>query len=223
LPSIRNDVCRYGKNTQVHIFYIVLVIAIFLFLRQCGQGLGILNGGKKIPDTISVKTIIKEVPVKGDTVYVPEIVGVSNTIYVPRTLHDTLTEFEVRVDPADTAAILARYFQKAYYKDVQKVGAYGSVTIFDTVSENRIVSRRFVTDLKIPEKTTVVTLRDKRTIGYLDIAGIGNPTNAIYGISAGFSLKLKNDKQYGGGLMYSRDNVLYYYGKFSLPIRLKHR
>lgn len=208
----------------VHIFYLAVIVAIFFFFKQCGQSVGLFKT-KKVPDTVSVYTVTKEIPVYIDTNYTPEIVGVSNTIYVPKIQwkHDTLTEYEVRIDPADTSAILARFHQKAYYKDVQKIKDYGTVTIEDTVTENRIATRRFTTDLKIPEKTTTITLRDKRTIGYLDVSAIGNPTTPLYSIGGGFSLKLKNDRQYGVGVMYTKDNVLYYYGKFSIPIRLKRK
>lgn len=205
------------------IFWIVAVIGIFLFLRSCGQDLGFFKSKKRLNDTVSVKEVIRIVEVKGDTQYIPEIIGVTNTIHVPKYIHDTLETLEVRIDPADTAAILARYYERVAYRDIQPIQKdtthYGTVTILDSVSQNRIFSRRFITNLQIPEKTTTITLRDRRTVGYLGFSAIGNPAAPLYSVGADFSLKLKNDKIYGLGVQYTKDRVLYYQGQFKLPIR----
>lgn len=205
------------------IFWIAAIVILFFFLRSCGQGLGIFKSKPRLNDTISVKIDTQYVEIKVDTLYVPEIIGVTNTIYQPKYIHDTVETLEVRIDPADTAAILARFYERVAYEDIQPIQKdtffYGTVTIRDSVSENRIFSRRFITNLQIPEKTTTITLRDRRTVGYIGFSAIGNPNTPLYSVGADFSLKLKNDKIYGLGVQYTKDRVVYYQGQFKLPIR----
>lgn len=205
------------------LFWIALAVIIFLFLRSCGQGCGIFKRTSNNTDTISVKIDTVFVKVKADTQYVPEIIGVTNTIHVTKYLHDTLTEFEVRIDPTDTAAILQRFYQKVFYSDTQNVKTYGSIIIQDSVTQNRITSRRLQTNLSIPEVTKTITLRDRRTIGYIGFSAMGDPDNIIYALGADFSLKLKNDKIFSIGANYTRNDVLYYEAAFKLPIRLKRK
>lgn len=205
------------------LFWLFAIIILYVFLRSCGEGCRIFKKSDNKRDTISIKTDTIYIQVKGDTTYVPEIIGVTNTIHVPKYIHDTLTEFEVRIDPADTIAILQRFYQKVFYSDTQRIKTYGSIIIQDSVTQNRIISRRLQSNLSIPEVTKTITVRDKRTIGYIGLGGLGNPEDPFFSITADLSLKLKNDKIFGIGIQYTKDNVLYYTGRFALPIRLKRR
>lgn len=92
---------------QERIFWMAIIVALFLFLRSCGGILGIVKIYKPKPDTISIKQIVREVQVKKDTQYIPELVGVTNTIHLPTYIHDTLETFETKILPTDTAAILS--------------------------------------------------------------------------------------------------------------------
>lgn len=198
------------------IFWIAAIVLILIFLRTCGNSIF-----KPKPTVITkTDTITKYIVSVTDTQYIPEIVGVTNTIYDTTIVHDTLTNFEVRIDPADTAAILQRYFQVVNYSDTQKVD-YGSVIIQDAVTENRIKNRRLITSLTIPEKTITITKEVKRTIGYLGFSGMGSAADPFYSVGADLSLKFKSDKIFGVGVQYDKNGVLYYQGRFALPIRLK--
>jgi len=206
------------KKQQI-IFIVLVVLIAILFLRSCGKT---LFGGKTIIKTDTV-TKIKYVQVKADTQYIPEIIGVTNTIHVPKYIHDTTTILEVRIEPTDTAAILQRYFQVVNYSDTQKIKDYGHIIIQDSVTENRIKNRRLVTNLSIPEKTITITKEVKRAIGYFGFSAYGNKTEPFFAVGAGLSLKLKSDYIFGIGAMYGKDGTLYYSGQFKIPIRLKKR
>lgn len=205
------------------LIWVALFVGIIMFLRACGEGCRIFKGDKRLKDTISVKIDTVFVEVKGDTVYVPELIGVSNTIYQTRWKTDTLETFEVRIDPADTAAILARCNQTAFYSDTRWVGAYGLVTINDTISQNRIVSRGFSHDLKIPEVTKTITVRDRRTVGYIGVSAMGNEGQPLHSLGLDFSLKLKSDYIIGVGAKFTKSGQMYYEAQFKTPIRLKRK
>lgn len=206
---------------QERIFWIAVVVVLFLFLRSCGGILGIVKTHKPKPDTISIKQVVREIQVKKDTQYIPELVGVTNTIHVPTYIHDTLETFETKILPTDTAAILSRYYQTASYSDTQQIKPYGNVIIQDKVTQNRIASRHLITNLTIPEKTTTITIRDKRTIGYLDIYGNGTKESPLYSVGVGASLKFKNDYVFGVLVNIPKQGGLIYGIRTSLPIRLK--
>lgn len=223
LYSSYNSIKHYLMKWRERLIWLVLLIGALLIFRACDNGCNIFSGDKRLKDTISDKIDTVFVPVKGDTVYVPELVGVSNTIYQIKWKHDTLETFEVRIDPADTAAILARCNQSAFYSDKRLIGNYGTITINDTLSQNRIVSRGVTTDLKIPEVTRTITLRDKRTVGYIGVSGMGNEGQPLHSLGLDFSLKLKSDYILGVGTKFTKSGQMYYEAQFKAPIRLKRK
>lgn len=198
--------------------WLIVILIVFILIRSCD-----CNGGKgrNTPDTISVvrdTTFVYEVT---DTQYVPTPVYISQPVYVPQYKTDTLEISEVL--PADTAAILARYYQKVFYSDTQNT-KYGKVLIQDTVTQNRITSRRFLSELNIPVvKETITLSQPKRTVLYLGFSGIGNPEQPIYMVGADLTLQGKNRKMYGIGINYTRDNQLFYSFQYKLPIVLKRK
>lgn len=191
-----------------------LLVFVILYTSKCNCN---CNTNDKLTtkiDTVWIKS-------KTDTVYQPEIVSVTNTVHVPKYIHDTLETSEVWYQDrdVDTAKILERYFQIVAYSDTQKV-KYGTIIIKDTVSQNRITNRRLITNIIVPVVTKEITKEKKRTIGYIGFSGIGNTSVPIYAVGADFSLKFKNDKMYGVGVQYTKDNILYYTANVKLPIRL---
>lgn len=197
-------------------FWLLVILIAIILIRSCD-----CNGGEgtRTPDTISVvrdTTFVYEVT---DTQYVPTPIYISKPVYVPQYKTDTLEISEVL--PADTAAILARYYQKVYYSDTQNT-KYGKVLIQDTVTQNRITSRRFLSELNIPVvKETITLSQPKRTVLYLGFSGMGNPEQPFYSVGADFTLQGKNRKMYGIGVQLTRDNQIFYSFQYKLPIVLK--
>lgn len=201
------------------LFWGVAFLLLVLFFRACGEGCRIFRGKKPTQDTISVKIDTIYVQSKTDTFYQP--IPKIKYQYITRNTVDTLTEFEVRIDPVDTAAILAEYYSTYIYSDSIPV-KYGHIKIKDTVTKNKIQGRSVALDQHLPVITKTVTLtQPKRTVGYIGFSGLGNGKDPIYSIGADLSLKLKNDKIFGVGIQYGRDNTVFYQGRFALPIRLR--
>ena len=64
---------------------------------------------------------------------------------VPYAVHDTVAVN----NPIDTNAILNALGQKIFKKDILKLPSnVGTVTLFDTISNNRIIGRSFKSDVK---------------------------------------------------------------------------
>jgi len=179
-------------SNRVKLFVIVAaLIAYGLLMRSCG-----INSVIKNTRTDTVVTVTQ-----GDTVYIPEIVGVTNTITKTKfiTQYDTLWaagEIVTVTEVVDTAKLLADYYASRFYSDTQKL-ARGKVIISDTVNQNRIVGRRlqsFGTDTTITK--TIVLRPPRKIVGFFTASAMGNFKNPIAGAGVGFGLKLPNDMTY---------------------------
>lgn len=198
------------------LFYAALIVIAILLFRSCGNKLGGIFGSKT--DTIKVVTdtiISYEVT---DTAYVPQVTKITNTVYKPFYRTDTLEETIVL--PADTAAILARFSQKVFYSDKQLVNG-GSITIEDSLYQNRITYRKLTTNIPVTTITNTVTLRENRNVVYFGVGAIGNQSSLSVG--GDLSLKTRNDNMYSAGAFISTSGNLQYQLMYKVPIRLKKR
>lgn len=195
------------------LFVAIIAVAIFLW----GRGCGIHSVTKEVKtDTLIVRG-------KTDTTYIPvtSTVTNTNTYYIPKFIHTSDTLETTEVLPADTAAILKRYFETVTYKDVQNVKR-GTVTIFDTVTQNRIIKRRLQTDISDTVITKTVTLiPPKKNVLYFGLSGFGNKNDLLFGAGTDLSLKDKTDKIYSIGTKYLKGGNWYLEGQIKFPIKLK--
>jgi len=121
---------------------ILVLIVVILLLRQCSG-----DGGEITP---SEPTIITKVETKYDTI-TKEV-----TKYVPKIVTRIKTEIDriTLTQDIDTLSILEDYFAKYVYEDFQQLDSL-NLTIKDTISQNKILSRKIFYDLIYP--TTTVT------------------------------------------------------------------
>lgn len=122
---------------------ILVLIIVIIFLRQC-------SGTGGVDNTPSEPTIITKVETKYDTI-TKEV-----TKYVPKIVTRIKTEIDtIRLtQKIDTLSILEDYFAKYVYEDFQQLDSL-NLTIRDTISQNKILSRKIFYDLIYP--TTTVT------------------------------------------------------------------
>lgn len=206
------------KNIILLVIGVAAAVALFLFGRSCGI--------KSVIKTTHIDTIIRKDSVRVKYQPVPYNVTHDSLIYVKGkpviiSVHDT-TDL-VRIEPADTVAILKRYYQKLFY-DTTITFKRGSVRLIDTVTRNRITGRQvnvMVTDTTIHE---VVTLRPpKRIILYFGIDYLGYQKTPFYALGADLTLKLPNDQLFTIGALVDKDGKLIYQAGYKRPIRLKRR
>lgn len=200
------------------ILWLAVIVIVILCFRSCSGGSG--NDKDAIVSVDTAKKVYKK-----DSSYIPQLKTIRDTIRVkgkPYPVHDTLESFDVIRLPVDTAAILQQFYQQVEYEDVQPI-QYGTVTINDTVSQNRITGRRLQVSQTIPEITKTITKVDRRTVGYIGGSILGTPKQPLYAIGADLSFKFKNDMIYSIGIQYGRGNVLYYTGGFKKPIHLRKK
>ena len=181
---------NWFRNIQ-SITIVVLLIIIF-FLRECQ--------GTKSTSPTEEGTIVK-IETKYDTIvntietYVPEYR--TEVKWKTKTIHDTLIVEVHDTIPIDTASILKDYFKTYAYTDVISKDSI-NITIYDTITQNKIVSRGLKYTLVYPttiiSKESAVNKRELYIGGGLGVAG-GNFNN----IGGELILRTKKHTMYGVG------------------------
>jgi len=98
----------------------------------------------------------------------------------------------------DTVAILQKYYSKNVYVDVQKIDEVGTVTISDTIAENKILSRQLLFNYKIPTITETIIVKDP-PVNKMYIGGGVNvdQTDIVNSIYASTLFQTKSDRIFG--------------------------
>ena len=167
------------------IILILLLICILEFLNPKGI---MPNRTVSIRDTVGF-----EVPVH-DTVEVESLVEVEVPVEVPvpYAVHDT-----VPVDkPIDTTALLNAIGMKMFKKDVLKLpNNIGTVILFDTISNSRIVGRSFKSDVKQKiVRDTMYTPIPRQNEMYFGIDAKFDKPNVINIVGVSVLFKNKDDR-----------------------------
>lgn len=182
---------NWFRNIQ-SITIVVLLIIIF-FLRECQ--------GTKSTSPTEEGTIVK-IETKYDTIvntietYVPEYR--TEVKWKTRTIHDTLIVEVHDTIPIDTASILKDYFKTYAYTDVISKDSI-NITIYDTITQNKIVSRGLKYTLVYP--TTIISKEsaiNKREL-YVGL-GLGGDKQQLSYIGSELMLRNKKKQIYGIGL-----------------------
>ena len=167
------------------IILILLLICILEFLNPKGI---MPNRTVSIRDTVGFEVLVH------DTVEVESLVEVEIPVevQVPYAVHDT-----VPVDkPIDTTALLNAIGMKMFKKDVLKLpNNIGTVTLFDTISNSRIVGRSFKSDVKQKiVRDTMYTPIPRQNEMYFGIDAKFDKPNVINIVGVSVLFKNKDDR-----------------------------
>lgn len=137
-----------------------------------------------------------------DTQYIPQpytVIKKGKDIY-----HDTTIYVKIPTDkPIDTALILKNFYAKNVYKDTlfMKDSNLGYVSVVDTISENRILNRKWDSQIKKLMVKDVQIVKELPTNQiYVGVNGSMNKVDIVSSIGAGVILKTKTDKIYQLGV-----------------------
>ena len=116
---------------------IVVLVIMVLFQSQCSK-----------KPTVEPEVIVT-IETKWDTVEVVQ------TEYVPKWKTKLVVEYDTIPSDIDTMVILKDYYAKYSYTDTLTLDTLGFLVLNDTITMNSILSRSFVSNIKIP--TTIIT------------------------------------------------------------------
>jgi hypothetical protein len=167
------------------IILILLLLSILIFLNPNGI---VPNRTVTIHDTVGF-----EIPVH-DTAEVEVLVEVEVPVevQVPYAVHDTVTITNL----IDTNAILNALGQKIFKKDILKLPSnIGTVTLFDTISNNRIIGRSFKSDVKQKiVRDTMYTPIPRQNEFYVGLDAKFDKPNVINIVGLSVLFKNKDDR-----------------------------
>ena len=111
---------------------IVVLVIMVLFQSQCSK-----------KPTVEPEVIVT-IETKWDTVEVVQ------TEYVPKWKTKLVVEYDTIPSDIDTMMILKDYYAKYSYTDTLTLDTLGFLVLNDTITMNSILSRSFVSNIKIP-------------------------------------------------------------------------
>ena len=174
----------------------IAVLIIFVLLEWFNPG-GVMPG-KKVFIAGKAYEVIKHDIDTIDIVKTKVVTKKGEDIY-----HETIVEKQV-VIPAviDTMALLKDYYSKVLYKDTLVLpDSLGTVSILDTITQNKILGRTFNASVKQRTiKETMIVKELPKTKVFYGLEGGFNKADFVSSVGAGILINTKKDKIYNLGL-----------------------
>ena len=209
-----NKVKHYTTKLDLKTITIIALVVVILLTRMCSSGdqtthPTIKIDGKKYE--LLIHTIDTVTIVKTDIQYRPgKVIYKDKPIYlIPPT-------------KVDTSAVIKDYYCKIVYKDTLNLKEDGgTITLIDTISQNKIIGRLWKTSIK--QKTihdvTIVKELPKTQMYIGGVAGF-DQVNTVNFIGPSLLLKTKQDRIYSLGVGIGTDKVLSIQGGIYWKIKL---
>ncbi len=178
-------------------FQFLIIIALFgvLMLQRCG------GDGNKFDPVIKRDTVVSVIHhfYQDTTNSQPKII-----VNIPPTKQDIPI---IMLPDSNYSSLLKQYdslltihYSKNIQQDSLKIDTFGYVKTLDTVYDNKIIGRKWTTNLKIPEKTNTITITQTlppKTQVYIGLSLSGNQETPINGAGVGGLLKNRREQIYG--------------------------
>ena len=175
----------------------IAALVIYILLQWFNPG-GVMPGGRTIRIEGKKYEVIKHEIDTVDIVKTKVVTKKGEDIY-----HETIVEKEVLIPAViDTAALLKDYYSKVLYKDVLVLpDSLGTVSVIDTISQNKILGRTFNASVKqrTIKETTIVKELPKTKVFY-GLEGGFNKADFVSSVGAGVLINTKKDKIYQLGV-----------------------
>jgi hypothetical protein len=175
---------------------VIAALIIFVLLEWFNPG-GVMPG-KKVFIAGKAYEVIKHEIDTVDIVKTKVVTKKGEDIY-----HETIVEKQV-VIPAviDTMALLKDYYSKVLYKDTLVLpDSLGTVSLLDTISQNKILGRTFNASVKQRTiKETMIVKELPKTKVFYGLEGGFNKADFVSSVGAGVLINTKKDKIYQLGL-----------------------
>ena len=175
---------------------VIAALVIFVLLEWFNPG-GVMPG-KKVFIAGKAYEVIKHDIDTVDIVKTKVVTKKGEDIY-----HETIVEKEVIIPAViDTMALLKDYYSKVLYKDTLILpDSLGTVSILDTITQNKILGRTFNASVKQRTiKETMIVKELPKTKVFYGLEGGFNKADFVSHVGAGVLINTKKDKIYNLGL-----------------------
>ena len=147
---------KFVSNIQTLVIFVLIILVL---MKTCGGP----------SDVTEVEKIVTKVETRYDTLEIEKKVYVPK--YQTRIVTNTVTDTVVLKSKIDTLEILKDYYSKYVYKDTLKLDSLGYITIIDTITQNKIFSRNFDSQVLIPTTTITNDIYLNKVFGGVSIGG----------------------------------------------------
>jgi hypothetical protein len=174
----------------------IAALIIFVLLEWFNPG-GVMPG-KKVFIAGKAYEVIKHDIDTIDIVKTKVVTKKGEDIY-----HETIVEKEVIIPAViDTMALLKDYYSKVLYKDTLVLpDSLGTVSLLDTISQNKILGRTFNASVKQRTiKETMIVKELPKTKVFYGLEGGFNKADFVSSVGAGILINTKKDKIFQLGL-----------------------
>lgn len=186
---------NFIKN-NFQLFVIIILIGLLL-IRNCSSSVTPVR--IVTHDTV---TVSKPIIVKGEVIHdtvkvskrIPYVVTKTDSIEVDRMGYDSLKQKYI--------SLLTDFNSTLYFKDVINVDTFGTVTIMDSVNQNKIFGRHLRFEVTLPNTISTVTtivFPEPKNQWFIGVNLKGNKVNPIKEIDADILLITKKNKGYTVG------------------------
>lgn len=165
---------------------IVVLVIMVLFQSQCSK-----------KPTVEPEVIVT-IETKWDTVEVVQ------TEYVPKWKTKLVVEYDTIPSDIDTILILKDYYAKYSYTDTLTLDTLGFLVLNDTITMNSILSRSFVSNIKIPTTTITKEIYLNKREFYWGL-GLQGQTDQLNYLGGELMYKNKQKNMLGLGLGVNQD------------------
>jgi hypothetical protein len=171
-------------NSSFSTIVVVLFLVISQFFYSCKNNSSPRKVSDKERDSIG--------KIFSDTTFIHDTLYVDNLVPFP-VLKDTIIYRDVHI-VVDTMAILSIYNEKKVKIDTLKID-YGYITVTDTISGGDIISRKYLSRIKVPVKEKIQKIKEEpRGNLYLGLNGGLDKPNYVYSLGTSFLYKTPQDK-----------------------------
>ena len=171
----------------------IAVLIVYVLLQWFNPG-GVMPGGRIIKIDGKKYEVIKHTIDTVDVIKTKVVTKKGDDIY-----HEVIVEKEIKIPVnVDTIAIINDFYSKVLYKDVLVLpDSLGTVSVIDTISQNRILGRTFNASVKERTiKETMIVKEPAKTQLYYGLNAGFNKEDYVSAVGAGLILKTKKDKIY---------------------------
>jgi hypothetical protein len=173
----------------------IIILLILLFLS-------IINPNGILPNRVEFNTVIDSVPYP-----IRDTVPYEVLIEVPVEVEDEVEKSEKNIvtekitQTVDTNEILKEYNSKKLFKEVLNLpNNLGTLTLFDSISRNVVINRKFETKIKKFTRDTIRILEPNKNQLYFGFNGQFDKANFVNGFGVSTLLKTKDDKIFRVGV-----------------------
>jgi hypothetical protein len=175
---------------------IAVLIGILVLQRTCNKPTVIPAPINKV-DTVVVQKDVHDTIVQASPVLIKTI---RDTIWLTKIEYKPDSNYKNLVKQYTTLADL--YFAKNIYQKNFPLGKYGYVTVTDSVSLNKVLGSKLVSNIYIPTDVVEVPVHPKAQV-FVGAGVVGTPKTPINGVTVNALLKTKKDNVIGAFVGYN--------------------